>query len=122
MVKKIVQTLGAHTSPFERIRNINDACNEYWESRDLAEGRRVLLREEMRRHKIIRVKKDNSRGDAVSRSEEEIVKNPLSASASLRENEEMTWMLSCLSANRALIPPENIYIAEQNRRNGMTIS
>jgi hypothetical protein len=71
---------------------------------------------------IIRVKKDNSRVDAVPRSEEEIVKNPLSASASLRENEEMTWMLSCLSANRILIPPENIYIAEQNRRSGMTIS
>jgi len=37
MAKKIVQTAGAQASPFERIRKVNEAGNEYWESRDLAE-------------------------------------------------------------------------------------
>ena len=37
MAKKIVQTAGVHASPFERIKRTNDANNEYWESRDLAE-------------------------------------------------------------------------------------
>ena len=37
MAKKIVQTISAHASPFEQIRKINEAGNEYWESRDLAE-------------------------------------------------------------------------------------
>jgi DNA-damage-inducible protein D len=37
MTKKIVKTVGIHASPFERIKRANDAGNEYWESRDLAE-------------------------------------------------------------------------------------
>jgi len=37
MSKEIVKTTGGHISPFERIRRTNDAGNEYWESRDLAE-------------------------------------------------------------------------------------
>jgi len=37
MAKKIVQTISAHASPFEQIRKVNEAGNEYWESRDLAE-------------------------------------------------------------------------------------
>jgi DNA-damage-inducible protein D len=32
-----VATTGGHHSPFERIRNVNEAGNEYWESRDLAD-------------------------------------------------------------------------------------
>ena len=36
MSKKITTT-GGHVSPFERIRQVNEAGNEYWESRDLAE-------------------------------------------------------------------------------------
>ena len=36
MAKKIAQTVGAQASPFERIRKVNEAGNEYWESRDLA--------------------------------------------------------------------------------------
>ena len=28
---------GGHVSPFERIKRTNEAGNEYWESRDLAE-------------------------------------------------------------------------------------
>jgi DNA-damage-inducible protein D len=36
MAKKIVQTAGAHTSPFERIRRTNDAGMEFWSSRDFA--------------------------------------------------------------------------------------
>ena len=34
---EIVKADGAHISPFERIKRLNDAGNEYWESRDLAE-------------------------------------------------------------------------------------
>jgi DNA-damage-inducible protein D len=37
MAKKIVQTISVHASPFEQIRKVNEAGNEYWESRDLAE-------------------------------------------------------------------------------------
>ena len=37
MVKKIAQTVDVQASPFERIRKVNEAGNEYWESRDLAE-------------------------------------------------------------------------------------
>ncbi len=37
MTKEIAKTVGGHASPFERIRKINEAGNEYWESRDLAE-------------------------------------------------------------------------------------
>ena len=37
MVKKIAQTANAQASPFERIRKVNEAGNEHWESRDLAE-------------------------------------------------------------------------------------
>ncbi len=37
MAKEIVNTAGGHSSPFERIKRLNDANNEYWESRDLAE-------------------------------------------------------------------------------------
>ena len=36
MAKKIAQAAGAQASPFERIRKVNEAGNEYWESRDLA--------------------------------------------------------------------------------------
>jgi DNA-damage-inducible protein D len=35
--KEITKTADGHASPFERIRRTNDAGNEYWESRDLAE-------------------------------------------------------------------------------------
>ncbi len=37
MVKKIVQTTGAHASPFERIKRTNDAGMEYWSSRNFSE-------------------------------------------------------------------------------------
>jgi len=37
MAKEIAKTTGGHASPFERIRKVNEAGNEYWESRDLAE-------------------------------------------------------------------------------------
>ena len=37
MAKGIAQTTGGDNSPFERIRRTNEANNEYWESRDLAE-------------------------------------------------------------------------------------
>lgn len=37
MAKEIAKTTGGHSSPFERIKRLNDANNEYWESRDLAE-------------------------------------------------------------------------------------
>ena len=37
MGNEIAKTAGGHLSPFERIRKINEAGNEYWESRDLAE-------------------------------------------------------------------------------------
>ena len=37
MAKEIVKTVGGHESPFERIKRTNEANNEYWESRDLAE-------------------------------------------------------------------------------------
>ena len=37
MSKEIEKTTGGHMSPFERIKRTNDANNEYWESRDLAE-------------------------------------------------------------------------------------
>ena len=37
MAKEIAKTTGGHVSPFERIKRTNDANNEYWESRDLAE-------------------------------------------------------------------------------------
>jgi DNA-damage-inducible protein D len=37
MAKEIVQATGGHVSPFERIKRTNEANNEYWESRDLAE-------------------------------------------------------------------------------------
>jgi DNA-damage-inducible protein D len=37
MAKKIVPATGTHASPFERIKRTNEANNEYWESRDLAE-------------------------------------------------------------------------------------
>jgi DNA-damage-inducible protein D len=37
MAKEMAKTTGGHTSPFERIRKVNEAGNEYWESRDLAE-------------------------------------------------------------------------------------
>jgi len=37
MAKEIVKITGGHASPFERIKRTNDAGNEYWESRDLAE-------------------------------------------------------------------------------------
>src|SRR5664280_3565585 len=37
MSKEIEKTAGGHISPFERIRRTNDANNEYWESRDLAD-------------------------------------------------------------------------------------
>lgn len=80
MANEMVKTTVGQTSPFERIKRANEANNEYWESRDLArvleytqyrnfeaviekaklacfnsghrieDERRVLLREEMRRH------------------------------------------------------------------------
>lgn len=37
MTKEIAKTTGGHASPFERIKRTNEANNEYWESRDLAE-------------------------------------------------------------------------------------
>jgi len=37
MAKEIAKITGGHSSPFERIKRLNDANNEYWESRDLAE-------------------------------------------------------------------------------------
>jgi DNA-damage-inducible protein D len=37
MAKDIAKATGGHASPFERIRKANEAGNEYWESRDLAE-------------------------------------------------------------------------------------
>ncbi|MFZ4439352.1 MAG: DNA damage-inducible protein D [Syntrophales bacterium] len=37
MAKKIVQTVGAHASPFERIKRTNDAGMEYWSSRNFSE-------------------------------------------------------------------------------------
>jgi DNA-damage-inducible protein D len=37
MAKEIAKTIGGHASPFERIRKVNEAGNEYWESRDLAD-------------------------------------------------------------------------------------
>jgi DNA-damage-inducible protein D len=37
MAKEIVKATGEHASPFERIKRTNDANNEYWESRDLAD-------------------------------------------------------------------------------------
>ncbi|MCX5971936.1 MAG: DNA damage-inducible protein D, partial [Coprothermobacterota bacterium] len=36
MAKEIVKTSGGHLSPFERIRKVNEAGNEYWSSRDFA--------------------------------------------------------------------------------------
>ncbi len=36
MAKELAGTAGGHVSPFERIRKVNEAGNEYWESRDLA--------------------------------------------------------------------------------------
>lgn len=36
MGNEIATSAGGHHSPFERIRNVNEAANEYWESRDLA--------------------------------------------------------------------------------------
>ena len=37
MAKEITKTTGRHASAFERIRKVNEAGNEYWESRHLAE-------------------------------------------------------------------------------------
>ena len=37
MSKKIAPPSGGRKSPFEQIRHVNEAGNEYWESRDLAE-------------------------------------------------------------------------------------
>ena len=37
MAKKQTPKPAAHVSPFERIRKVNEAGNEYWESRDLSE-------------------------------------------------------------------------------------
>jgi len=37
MAQEIVKTTGGHASPFERIKRANEANNEYWESRELAE-------------------------------------------------------------------------------------
>jgi DNA-damage-inducible protein D len=37
MAKEIATITGGHASPFERIKRTNEANNEYWESRDLAE-------------------------------------------------------------------------------------
>src|SRR5664280_2906706 len=37
MAKESAKTTGGHASPFERIKRTNEANNEYWESRDLAD-------------------------------------------------------------------------------------
>jgi DNA-damage-inducible protein D len=37
MAKEMTKITGGHASPFERIKRTNDANNEYWESRDLAD-------------------------------------------------------------------------------------
>ncbi|OGS08058.1 MAG: DNA damage-inducible protein D [Elusimicrobia bacterium RIFOXYA12_FULL_51_18] len=37
MAREIAKTTGGYASPFERIKRTNEAGNEYWESRDLAE-------------------------------------------------------------------------------------
>ena len=37
MTNEIANPAGGHLSPFERIRKVNQAANEYWESRDLAD-------------------------------------------------------------------------------------
>ena len=37
MAKKMVQTAGAHASPFERIKRTNDAGMEFWSSRGFSE-------------------------------------------------------------------------------------
>lgn len=37
MSKEIEKAVGGRLSPFERIKRTNDAGNEYWESRDLAD-------------------------------------------------------------------------------------
>ena len=37
MAKEIAKMPGGHASPFERIKRMNEAGGEYWESRDLAE-------------------------------------------------------------------------------------
>ncbi len=37
MANEIAKTTGGHASPFERIKRTNEANNEYWESRDLAD-------------------------------------------------------------------------------------
>jgi len=37
MAKEIKKTTGGHASPFELIKRTNEANNEYWESRDLAD-------------------------------------------------------------------------------------
>jgi DNA-damage-inducible protein D len=37
MANETTKTDGGHESPFERIKRMNDAGNEYWESRDLAD-------------------------------------------------------------------------------------
>jgi DNA-damage-inducible protein D len=37
MSKEIAKKTDGHASPFERIKRTNEANNEYWESRDLAE-------------------------------------------------------------------------------------
>lgn len=34
--KEKLQSISVHVSPFEKIRKVNEAGNEYWESRDLA--------------------------------------------------------------------------------------
>ena len=37
MAKEMAKTTSGHAVPFDRIRKVNEAGNEYWESRDLAE-------------------------------------------------------------------------------------
>ncbi|OGJ85870.1 MAG: DNA damage-inducible protein D [Candidatus Raymondbacteria bacterium RifOxyA12_full_50_37] len=37
MAKEIAKTTGGHTSPFERIKRVNDAGMEFWSSRDFSE-------------------------------------------------------------------------------------
>jgi DNA-damage-inducible protein D len=37
MAKEMAKTTSGHAVPFDRNRKVNDAGNEYWESRDLAE-------------------------------------------------------------------------------------
>jgi DNA-damage-inducible protein D len=37
MAKEMAKTTSGHASPFERIKRMNEANNEYWESRDLAD-------------------------------------------------------------------------------------